>query len=81
LFNKNVDSSESIFNQPSTFAEANKLFLEGRYTDSLVRYVSLVKDKPSFLPYKEAAVRAYLKAKDKEQPVQRELVDFIKGFL
>lgn len=81
LFDPTRDKSDVNFEGDAVFKEANKLFIEGRFTDSLIRYVALANKSPDFTLYKEAAIKAYFKAKAGRQPIQSELVNAIKSFI
>jgi len=79
LFSKATDTIK--LPDKASFADANKLFVQKRYSDALVVYLRLAEEKPDFILYKQGLLNCYLKAKDLNQPVQNEIINRIKIFL
>lgn len=78
---KNENENEKISINIGNFADANKLYVEKRFTDALVIYVNLAESNPDFSIYKQSALNCYFKAKELKQPIQDVIIDRIKKLI
>ena len=74
-------SSEKTAHVLGSFADANKLFLDGRYSDALVIYLSLAESSQDVGIYQQSLFNCYVKVKESQQPLQTEVFERIKKFL